>query len=239
MTHTDLAIAAWNSSGAAHRKVRVLDEMLHPDVLVLSEMAKPEVLVQKGFDLAPWDVLWCGRDPNKGLGVLVRRPLRLTALADPTGPLLEWVLPVRVSDGNHPLLTVIAVWAANQRAVFRHPPEPVDRQATQAAVVYREHVVGGPPTIVIGDFNNGPAWPVATRRRGWSDTLAAWAEHDIVQQGDKESRSFRQNDKTYWVDHLLAPDAIVTNCTIHAADDWDSDHGPVAAVLSLPGALTA
>jgi hypothetical protein len=143
---SSLRVATWNCRMGLDRKRAALAG-IKADVLVLPE-------AQLGFTPDPGQrMLFKGRLPGKGLGVLVRDPYK--ACVSPADPGLPWLLAVDVWHGRELLFTVLAAWTVKE-AGDRRPSYAA--QSQQAIEVWQDAATreGRAPwarLIVGGDFN--------------------------------------------------------------------------------------
>ncbi len=237
-----MRIVAWNCNMALHRKLEAL-LALEPDVAVISECARRERLEERmggvGLDA---DMVWVGRNRDKGLAVLGFNGYTVTL--DPAyRESMRYIAPVQVRGPF--AFNLLAVWAQNlSGGVTRKRQYGPVRLALNR---YRVFLSTG-PVVAAGDFNNNVIWD----RPGWLvnhahtvERLAAHgtvsASHATTSERDGEERSptlywrdRRKDGPTYHLDYVLVPRAwLRSGCQAqigsfeHWRADGLSDHVPV------------
>ncbi len=98
-----MRIVTWNCAMAFRKKVPHI-AALEPDIAVIPECGNADKAALDGDD---YSGLWFGSNPNKGLGVFARAPLRLKIVCDSEH---RWVVPLDVEGARRPF-RLVAVWA--------------------------------------------------------------------------------------------------------------------------------
>ena len=237
-----MRIVAWNCNMALHRKAEALLR-LKPDVAVVSECASPDILRSRGA--ADWmesPPVWCGDNPNKGLGIFAFNGYRVHAV-NPAYAYLRHVLPATVSGAMS--FKLLGVWAQNASGgnTRKHQLGPLRRSLSKHASFLR-----GGSTVVAGDFNNNciwdrPGWrinhrPVVERLAGFGIESVYHAVMDEEQGAESVPthywRDRRKDGPTYHIDYIFAPDRWLNHIRrfdVGTFEDWCgsrlSDHVPL------------
>jgi exodeoxyribonuclease-3 len=244
-------IVTWNAQMRFHDKLPRLVDALGPDVAVVAECAEPETLRRKGLsDLTSANVVWVGRNPNKGLSIFAFGDYKIE-LATCLDRRLEWVAPVSVTGPLSFLL--LGVWAMNHRASEQHPDHVLRPQAAAALDVYRDWYAHQ-ALVMSGDFNANVIWE--RRRspaRGHSETLRACDRAGLVsayhaymheEQGEESIpthywRERREDGHRHHIDYTFLPQEWmegVTSVEVGAFGAWVgnglSDHVPLVVDVS-------
>src|SRR5262245_20108050 len=105
-----MKIITWNCQGAFRKKAEFI--LKHcPDILIVPECENPDKLKFKTNVPLPSDIVWSGKNPNKGLGVFSYGDFRFKLL-DEHKPEFKNILPIAVTGGKIDF-TLFAVWANN------------------------------------------------------------------------------------------------------------------------------
>ena len=243
-----MRLVFWNCNGAFHRKADALLS-LAPDVAVIGEAATPELVAKRGLDLPDGtDMLWTGRNPNKGLGVVAFNGYRLRR-AEPFFPTLQHVLPVHVTGPE--TCNLLAAWALNLSGGItrKHQLGPMRRSMTK----YRAFLSDG-PVLIGGDLNHNKIWD----KPGWRNNHMKFVEaagkyglvsayHALTGEAEGEEseptlywRDRKKDGPTYHIDYVFLPDALTTTIrefSIGRFEDWCgnglSDHMPLLIDVPL------
>jgi endonuclease/exonuclease/phosphatase family protein len=234
-----MRIVVWNCRMALARKRQPLYG-LQPDIAVIPECSKRDL----GLCLDnAFDGRWFGDNPRKGLGVLVRRPLRI---ARTEKPLNRWIIPLFISGGLCPF-RLIAVWAM-----------PIQGSTVKSyigqvyeAVLRHPRWFAGKPSIVCGDFNSNKFWDGNRKTGNHSAVVALLEKHRLCSayhhffsepQGQETRPTYyfwHHKDRGYHIDYVFLPrgwaSCIQTVKLGHHAP-WCklSDHVPLSVDLTLP-----
>lgn len=122
-----------------------------PGILVVLECECPDKLVFPVDTPKPTDILWYGKNQNKGLAIFSYSDYRFTVL-DNHNQDLQIIIPVAVTGGKYDF-NLFAVWANN----------PTDRdglyiEQVWKAVHHYNTLLKDSKTILIGDFNSNKIW---------------------------------------------------------------------------------
>ncbi len=212
-----MRLVAWNCSMALHRKFDAL-LTLEPDVAVISECAEPGRLLNKlgggvGRGDLDEDLVWVGRNPNKGLAVISFNGYK-AKLMDEHDPALAYVAPVEIVGGLSFML--LAVWAQNLSGGNYRKDQPGPLRL--ALDRYRRLLATG-EMVVAGDLNNNVYWD----RPGWpinhANAVEILAGHGLesvyhARSGEAQGaetaptiywRDRKQDGPTYHLDYIFLP----------------------------------
>ena len=227
---------------ALHRKFDALWS-LKPDVAIVSECAAPERVRPRLPDDNPiHDMLWVGRNPNKGLAVLTFNGYSAT-LAAGHDPALELIAPVSI-EGDL-AFSLLAVWAQNLSGGNYRKDQPGPLRI--ALDRYRTFFESG-STVAAGDFNKNVIWD----RPGWpmnhADAVEILDGHGLVStyhaitgetQGQEQTPTIYWRDRTkdgptYHLDYVFLPAVWLPDIhqfEVGSYEDWCgsglSDHVPL------------
>jgi endonuclease/exonuclease/phosphatase family metal-dependent hydrolase len=172
-----------------------------------------------------------GEDSSGGLAVLSRFPLsELVLVREPHDWHPAWRVAVDTPSGRIQLLNV------HLRAPLNGHPSAV----TAYLKVNRDHLdeiarfshdcTGGPPTIVLGDFNEGGDGSAIRylQQKSFRNVLPLYEPHQWTWRHPSVIGQFTRS-----FDHILVDSRFVP-LDAHAAPVGNSDHIPVVAHLELP-----
>lgn len=233
---------------ALHRKMPALIA-LDPDIAVISECADPETLARRGLsDIGEDQILWMGKNRNKGLGIIAFNGYRLTPVV-PHFPTLHYVLPAEIHGPEQ--CRLVAVWAQNLSGgvTRKHQLGPMRRALTK----YRSHFSAS-PVIMGGDLNNNVFWDRPGYRVNHAKAVEQLAGHGLTsvyhaRSGDVQGqekipthfwRDRTRDGPTYHIDYVFAPDTHlqrIRSFAVGTFDDWVgnglSDHVPLTLDIDL------
>lgn len=243
-------VATWNCRMGLDRKRAALAG-IDADVLVLPE-------AQLGFIPDPGQrLLFKGRLPGKGLGVLVRDPY--TACVSPADPGLPWLLAVDVWRGRELLFTVLAAWTVKE-AGDRRPSYAAQTQQALEAWQHAATREGRDPwarVIMGGDFNASFQGPSTHAHQQTVARLhqagMASVHHQVTGQdhGQEQAHTLRwigpgRTPYEYHCDYLWLSTDLQPTLTaggVASMADWVdnglSDHVPVWSDLRVESGLHA
>jgi exonuclease III len=202
-----MKIITWNCNMAFRKKADVI--LAHkPDILIVPECEHPDKLKFNIGTPKPEDVLWLGKNQNKGLGIFSYSKFRFQ-LPDNYNPGLRMIIPVRVTGGGFDFI-LYAVWAYN-------PDDPDGTYVTQVwkAIHYYEENLTNTPCILAGDFNSNTIWDKPRRNGNHSDVVRKLEEKNICstyhlyhscKQGKEKHPTFylhRHKQKPYHLDYCF------------------------------------
>src|SRR5215218_9665886 len=105
-----MKIITWNCNMAFRKKAALI--LAHnPDILVIPECENPDRLKFADEILKPTDILWFGKNENKGLGIFSYNGYKLKPRKI-HNPELRMIIPVTVKGGGFEL-NLFAVLANN------------------------------------------------------------------------------------------------------------------------------
>ena len=233
-----MILATWNCAMSFQKKVdRFLS--LNSDVAVVQECSKKsmeELRKQGGFSTA-----WCGKNPNKGLGVIVRSPWTIESF-EPLGP--QWTALAKIA-GPIPL-NLVAVWACAVkvgRSYIGQVHETLD---------LLEPLKIKSPLVVAGDFNSNSIWD-KKRKLNHSNAVDRLSKlgvksvyHSVTgeMQGSETAKTLfllrnSEPQRHYHIDYaFVSPDlmAKVESVSVGSYERWSgvggaSDHAPLIVTL--------
>jgi exonuclease III len=233
-----MKIVVWNCRMALARKRQPLYG-LQPDIAVIPECSKSdlELCLHDGFDGR-----WFGDNPRKGLGVLVRKPLRI---ARTEKPLNRWIAHLSISGGPCPF-RLIAVWAM---PIQGSTVKSYIGQVYEAAVHHSQWFASR-PAILCGDLNSNKFWD-GNRKTGNHSAVVSLLEkrrllsayhHFFSEAQGQETRPtyyfWHHKDRGYHIDYVFLPrDWAPCIKTVEVGDHsaWSklSDHVPLSVDLTL------
>jgi exonuclease III len=208
-----------------------------PDILIVPECEHPDKLK---FDIdipKPNDLLWFGKNRNKGLGIFSYSKFKFKLLKT-HNPDLRMIIPVKVTDGKYNF-TLYAIWANN--------PEDLDGQYIEQvwkAIQHYDNHLKNEKTILIGDFNSNTIWDKKHREANHSNVVKFLENKGIFssyhlfhkQIQGKETHPtlymYRHQDKPYHIDYCFVSKDMarkIKSVEIGTFDLWSkhSDHVPV------------
>jgi exonuclease III len=231
--HT-VRIATWNCyRGSCLERAADLAP-LGPDIAVLQECARPEIARANGR----W--AWFGANPAHGVGIVARRPFRVTP-----GPvnvdLDHSAFPAIVTGPQR--FHVLAVWAL---------PRPTYVRAMLDALDAHDEFLRAAPSVVVGDFNCFAQWRGAApskrnaelARRLTKDFRLVSAYHRAPDYDpdvpERPTHFWRWREHhPFHIDYCFVPvewSEAIRSVHIGAFSEqhWRSDHRPVVVDLDLP-----
>lgn len=228
-----MRVVTWNCNLSLAKKLNCILE-LNPDVAVIQE-CEQDLKVPEGYSY-----IWCGNNPRKGLGVLIKK---LRVILEPSRQ-KEWTyfLPISIPEKN---LRLVATWAYNHRAV-RFRAEYVG-SSLEVINELSEWIAGG-QSLVVGDFNNSIIWDKVKGKFNFADINATLnrlglhsAYHHLTKYsfGAELSSTFyhtKNSEKGYHIDYCYVQDSLeIKSVEIPEYDDWKlkSDHVPVILDLAI------
>jgi len=237
-----MKIITWNCNMAFRKKADSI-LALKPDILIVPECEHPDKLKFGSSTPIPTDIVWHGKNLNKGLGVFSYSNFKFKLL-DCHNTDFKNILPIQVTGGTFNFI-LFAIWANN--------PEDKDGEyVTQIwkAINYYESLISDKAIIFAGDFNSNTIWDKPKRLGNHSDVVDKLSKHNIFsvyhlfynqEQGKEEHPTlymYRHIDKPYHIDYCFATtDFLKTlkNVEIGNYNDWtaQSDHKPLIVEFDL------
>lgn len=215
----------------------------NPDILIIPECESQEKLKFTDDLKVPTDIIWYGKNPNKGLGIFAFNNYKLKLL-DCHNPNFKNILPISVTNGNTNFI-LFAIWANN-------PEDKDGAYVTQIwkAINHYDSLLSQNNTILIGDFNSNVIWDKPRRIGNHSDIVEKLEEKQIFStyhkfhnqvQGSEEHPTlfmYRHRNKPYHIDYCFASRYFIENLhsvEIGKYEDWTtfSDHKPLIIEFNL------
>ena len=212
-----------------------------PDILIVPECEHPDKLLFPNDTPKPADILWFGKNQNKGLAIFSYSNFRFTIL-DNHNQDLQMIIPIAVTDGQFEF-NLFAIWANN----------PTDRDGQYIEQVWKaihhyKNLLTDTKTILIGDFNSNTIWDRKHRESNHSSVVklledkgifSTYHLHHKQTQGTEEHPTlymYRHKDKPYHIDYCFASKDLldrVSSVEIGDFDEWIkySDHVPVVVTF--------
>jgi exonuclease III len=229
-------IIAWNCNMAFRKKAgHILEHK--PDIVVISECEQPSKLKFDAGAALPTDIVWHGKNPNKGLGVLSYNGYTLELL-DIHDPEIKTILPIALSKGRFKCI-LLAIWAYNTD----------DKDYTYIGQVWKaihryESLLKNRNVILAGDFNSNVFWDRPKKRTNHSMVVEKLSSHKIYsayhkhfdltdgQEAHPTYFLYRHEDKPYHIDYCFASAALIKkmeSVEVGSYNQWSthSDHKPV------------
>lgn len=231
-----MKIITWNCNMAFRKKADII--LAHkPDILVIPECEHPDKLKFNTGTIQPKNVLWFGRNPNKGLGIFSYGNFTLK-LRKTHKPELRMIVPITVKN-EQLQFTLYAVWAYNPD----DPDGTYVEQVWKALHHYDKHLKSG-HTVLAGDFNSNTIWDRKYRQGNHSHVVKRLEEKGIHStyhlyhkqiQGKEQHPTqymYRHKDKPYHLDYCFVSKALADKLQSVEIGDYDfwtqhSDHVPV------------
>lgn len=231
-----MKIISWNCN-MSYRKKAHLIAVHKPDVVIVSECEEPGKLQFENDIPLPNDILWCGRNRNKGLGVFSYSDYTFQLSKDYNAD-FQTILPVIVKNKKERFI-LFAVWANN-------PADRGNQYIGQVwkAINYYSGILKGGKTILTGDFNSNTIWDKPRRTGNHTEVVAYLQKKNIhsayhhffnQEQGREKHNTlfmYRHKNKPYHIDYCFASDDFINRLSDvevgkHAAWCQYSDHTPL------------
>jgi exonuclease III len=206
---------------------------LQPDLAVVPECSRATMRLcqEEGFETC-----WWGKNQNKGLGVIARKPWTLKP--GPT-PRQKWIASAWVRGPQEFLL--IAVWAC---PIGRVREFNYVGQTYEALIRHPRWFADGRPVVVCGDFNSNTSLDPGRKIRKHSAVVDLLVRKGIVsayhsffsEQHGAETRPtyyfWHRQERPFHLDYIFLPCSwmeLVTDVRVGAFPAWrgSSDHMPV------------
>jgi len=237
-----MKIITWNCNMAFRKKA---DYILayKPDILIVPECEHPDKLKFNVDTPKPNDILWFGKNQNKGLGIFSYGDFKFTLL-DSHNPIFQMVIPIAVKGGGNDF-TLLAIWAMDNKE--NHAARYIGQ--VWLAINYYKDLLNN-STIIIGDFNSNKIWDYKDRVGTHSDVVRRLEEkgiyssyhliHNQIQGNEIHPTLFmyRNKNKPYHIDYCFASKELTDklhSVEIGEYDFWiqHSDHMPVIVTFDL------
>lgn len=231
-----MKIITWNCNMAFRKKASfILDHK--PDILIVPECEHPDKLLFSDNIPEPTDILWFGKNRNKGLAVFSFGDYRFKVLENHNQD-LKMIIPIAVT-GKKFTFTLFAIWANN----------PADKDGAYIeqvwkAIQYYDGLLLNTNTILIGDFNSNKIWDKKGRisnhenivnlleKKGIFSTYHL--HHKQIQglEADPTLFMYRHKNKPYHIDYCFVSEDMLIKLESVVVGDYEfwakySDHMPV------------
>lgn len=210
--------------------------LLSPDVLVLQECENIEKLKTALDSLSYQDIIWQGKNPNKGLAIISFNGYKL-AMDKNYNQEIEYVIPVNVTK-NANSLKLFNIWAMPHKT----KKKSYVGQVWEAIHFYSDSL--NFVSILLGDFNSNAIWDHERQPMNHSGVVEFLKKKDIIslyhnQSGEKQGEEsqptiylLKNKQKPYHLDYCFCSQSLTsnkTNITVGQHADWIklSDHMPL------------
>ena len=235
-----MKIITWNCNMAFRKKASHILSY-NPDILVVPECEHPDKLIFPAGLPKPTDILWFGKNRNKGLAILSYTGFRFTVL-DVHNESLQMIIPISVTKGKREFI-LFAIWANN--------PDDEDGQYVEQvwkALNCYENLLSGKKVILAGDFNSNTIWDRPRRKgnhshvveflekRGIHSTYHSYFKQLQGKEQHPTQYMYRHFDKPYHLDYCFASSYFakkIVSVQIGEYEEWSahSDHVPVVVTF--------
>jgi exonuclease III len=241
-----MKLITWNCNMAFRKKAAAI--LVHkPDLLIVPECEHPARLIFPTGTPIPTDIVWYGKNPNKGLGIFSYSKFRFMLMKD-HNPKFKMILPIAVTDGKISF-NLFAIWANNPQ----DKDGPYVEQVWKALHHY-ESLVNKRGTILAGDFNSNTIWDREHRVSNHSAVVKLLEEKGISScyhahhgqvQGSEAHPTlymYRHKDKPYHLDYCFVSNDFskrISAVEVGDHETWSqySDHVPLMVTFSTKGKL--
>lgn len=231
-----MRIIEWNCQGAFRNKfTKILSQK--PDILIIPECECEAKLEFGKLIPKPFDFIWYGDKPNKGLAVFSYTNYKIEILKE-FNPRFRYVLPLKVFNADTSFL-LFAVWAMDNKE---------DRNSRYIAQVwlalnYYSRLLSH-NCLLVGDFNSNQIWDEKDRVANHTDVVKLLESNDIHSLYHKQNNllhgqekdftffMYRKADKPFHIDYCFASKHLLDKgfeFQIAHHNDWItlSDHVPL------------
>jgi microsomal dipeptidase-like Zn-dependent dipeptidase len=146
----------------------------NPDILIVPECENHDKLLFSINTPKPTDVLWFGKNNNKGLAIFSYSNFRLTLLENHNQD-LQMIVPVAETDGQIDF---------NLFAILSNNPTDRDGQYIEQvwkAVHHYNALLKDTKTILVGDFNSNTIWDKKHREGNHTNLVKLLEDRGIFQ----------------------------------------------------------
>jgi exodeoxyribonuclease-3 len=226
----------------AYRKKAGLIALQKPDIAIIPECEEPDKLKFAASIPLPNNVLWYGRNKNKGLGVFSYSDYTFQLSKD-HNPDFQAILPIIVKNKRSRFM-LFAIWANN-------PMDKKNQYIGQVwkAINYYSRMLKNKKTLLIGDFNSNTIWD-KPRRAGNHSTVVEYLKKKGIHstyhkffkqmQGKEKHKTlfmYRHKNKPYHIDYCFASDDFIkrlSDVEVGEHTEWCkySDHTPLITTFS-------
>ncbi len=210
---------------------------MKPDVLVIQECENIEKLKPFLDKINYNNILWYGKNPNKGMAVLSFNHCSIEIKKE-FNPDYEYILPIDLKCFNA-YTNLFCIWAM---------PHEKDKKKNYVGQIWgaMNHYKNllNHPSILIGDFNSNSFWDDKIKQGNHSDLVNLLASKGIkslyhlrkqIQHGNEKDPTFflvKNKQKPYHLDYCFTSQNMIINQTkikVGKYADWIklSDHMPL------------
>jgi len=237
-----MKIITWNCNMAFRKKADFI--LKHkPDILIVPECEHPDKLIFSIDTPKPTDILWFGKNQNKGLAIFSYSEYRFSIL-DNHNLELQMIIPISVTSKLFSF-NLFAIWANN----------PTDRDGQYVEQVWKavhhyDSLLTNTKTVLVGDFNSNKIWDKKHRISNHSNVVKLLENKGIVSayhlhykqiQGAEEHPTlymYRHKDKPYHIDYCFTSIDMAEKIQSVEIGDYDfwinhSDHVPVMVTFDI------
>ena len=237
-----MKIITWNCNMAFRKKADFI--LKHkPDILIVPECEHPDKLIFSIDTPKPTDILWFGKNQNKGLAIFSYSEYRFSIL-DNHNLELQMIIPISVISKDFSF-NLFAIWANN----------PTDRDGQYVEQVWKavhhyDSLLTNTKTVLVGDFNSNKIWDKKHRISNHSNVVKLLENKGIVSayhlhhkqiQGAEEHPTlymYRHKDKPYHIDYCFTSIDMAEKIQSVEIGDYDfwinhSDHVPVMVTFNI------
>lgn len=237
-----MKIITWNCNMAFRKKADFI--LKHkPDILIVPECEHPDKLLFPIDTPKPTDILWFGKNENKGLAIFSYSDYHFSVL-DNHNQDLQMIIPISITNKDFSF-NLFAIWANN--------PTDKDGQYIEQvwkAVNHYDNLLTNTKTVLVGDFNSNKIWDKKHRISNHSNVVkflenkgifSAYHLHHKQIQGAEEHPTlymYRHKDKPYHIDYCFTSKDMAEKILSVEIGDYDfwinhSDHVPVMVTFDL------
>lgn len=230
-----MRIISWNCNMAFRKKLEAV-LIYMPDILIVQECEHPDKINFDGWP-KPTDVLWLGKNINKGIAIFSFSEYRFNLL-DAHNEAFKMIIPISVESENTKF-NLFAVWANN--------PSDLDGayiEQVWKAIHYYDRLLISNNTILVGDFNSNKIWDRKGRACSHQNMVSILESKSIFSiyhrfhnqhQGHELHPTlymYRRRNRPYHIDYCFASEYFtdkVDSVVIGEYDYWIqySDHMPL------------
>jgi len=232
-----MKLVTWNCAMALHKKHEKL-LTLEADIMVIQECSRK--FIRQINRAEGWSSSWFGKNPNKGLGVLVKAPW---IIREAQALKVKWIAKL-VIDGPTPI-DLFPVWACWSD---RRSEDYIGQVHRLLDILERTRP--SISTIIVGDFNSNSIWDGGSRINDHSAAAGrlrklgmASAYHAFFKHAQGAERYptlwFRKNKKAiYHIDYAFLSRRLLSKLgrvVVGRHKDWISfsDHAPLLVELDM------
>ena len=237
-----MKIITWNCKMAFRKKAEHVLKF-KPDILIVPECENPEKLKFKNEIKIAKEIIWIGKNPNKGIGVFSFGNYELKILENHNKD-IQNILPIQVTNGEFKFI-LFAIWAFNNEDIHYNYIGQVWK-----AIHEYENIIKRNNVMFVGDFNSNVIWDKLKRRANHSNVIEKLKEHNIFSAyhtfynqvpGKEEHPTFflyHHENKPYHIDYCFASMYFIEkieSVEIGKYEDWKihSDHNPLIINFNL------